>query len=291
MLERQIAPKKAAEAETSTIILRRVIPHALTIRIADKLLGDGLSEEGHKKLRKVLKKILSQEPVQASSEIPPVYEGAHFTFSTEGQENIPTSGTTLFIGNHTKSGPLAGMGQYFEASKIAYERRVDVVDDHKREPRAIAQKGLTGVFKFPGGARLVWTLPLTEQFYEMAAKSFNWIVVSAPKFDKNNQIINKQNLPLNTIDSFVGGEAMFWFPQGKHMATDDLVMPQKGTGLLTRLKDEDVKIVPVRFTPDGNTFRIRFGKPVHVQDIQPNSSGQLDVNDFARNYLQPLANR
>lgn len=220
--------------------------------------------------------------------MPLIYKDSQFTFTSEGEEHIPSSGTTLFIGNHTRSGPLAGMGQYFEASKIAYERRTGVEDNTKKEPKVIAQKGLTRVIKLPGGARYVWTLPLTEQFYELAADSLNWIVISAPKFDKNGQITNRQNLPQQVVDDFLDGQALFWYPQGKHMETRDLAMPEKGTGFLTKLKDEDVTIVPVRFIPESEVFRIHFGKPVHIQDLPPNGNGQLDINHFSRNHLEPL---
>ncbi len=281
--------RQRAETATSTLFLRKVLPHAITVKIGDKLLGQGLSEEGHKQLRSVLKKILNNQPIEVSREIPLIYKDSQFTFTCQGQEHIPASGTTLFIGNHTRSGPLAGMGQYFEASRIAYERRTDVEDHSKREPKAIAQKGLTKVFKLPGGTRYVWTLPLTEQFYELAADSLNWIVISAPKFDKNGQILNRQNLPQGVVDDFLGGQALFWYPQGKHMETHDLAMPEKGTSFLTKLKNEDVTIVPVRFIPTDNVFRIHFGRPVHIQDLPPNGNGQLDINHFAQNHLEPLS--
>lgn len=284
-MERQSASNSK---ETSTLILRKIIPHKITIALADKFMGEGLTDEGHSKLKTIVSRILKEEKIQASQDVPPAYVDSQFRFEHDGEENIPNKGTTLFIGNHTKSGPLAGIGQYFEASKIAHDARVDVEDNGKREPRVIAQKGLNKTIKFPGGNRVSVMVPLTESFYELAAKSLDWVVVSVPKFDKNGQITNRQNLPPGVIENLLRGEALFWFPQGKHKEGHDLVMPEKGSGFLNKLKDEDVNIVPTRFMP-GNPFKIRFGQSVHIQDIPKDENGQLDVNAFSRNYLVPLA--
>lgn len=287
MLEQENRILATREIQKSTFIIRRVIPHLLTIYMADKLLGEGLTEKGHKKLKIVIKKFLLREHVQSSSEVPQVYEDSEFLFMTEGDENIPTGGATLLIGNHTRSGPLYGMGQYFEVSRAVYKKRINVKNEILREPRAIAQRGLTKAIKFPGGSKFIWNLPFTDQFYDLAAECLNWVTVSPPRFDTNEQITNKQYLPKEVIDYLLSGGALLWFPQGKHQDANYLTMPEKSIGLLTKLKDEDVNLVAIRFIPGSNSLRIIFSEAVHIQDV-PQEDGSVDIKTFVEKYMQRL---
>ena len=287
MLEQFYGRPVAQEGRRSTFLIRRIIPHPLTIKIADRFLGEGLTGEGHSKLRSLVKRMLSGEEIRASREVPEIFKDLDFRFIKEGEENIPDSGATLFIGNHTRGGPLFGMGQYFEAARTVYEMRVNVEDEDLREPVAIAQRGLTKATKLPGGIKIVWNAPFTGQFYDLAADALNWITVYPPKFDAKGQITNRQNLPRWVLTRLVAGGALLWFPQGKHQHPDQLEMPGKSTGLLTKLKDEDVKVVAMRFVPGQNSLSMFFSDAVHIGDI-PQREGRVDMNAFVDRYLKPL---
>src|SRR3989344_8100660 len=105
MTEREYRMPSSGEVRPTNLI--RVIPHPLTVYIADKFLGEGLTPESHKKLKNLVQKMLKREKIQASLEMPPIYQDCRFEFYFEGRENIPKSQATLFIGNHTRSGPLS----------------------------------------------------------------------------------------------------------------------------------------------------------------------------------------
>ncbi|OGD85259.1 hypothetical protein A2696_01245 [Candidatus Curtissbacteria bacterium RIFCSPHIGHO2_01_FULL_41_13] len=287
MLEHDHRSPVFQEAKTSAFIIRKVIPHRLTMYIADKLLGEGLTDEGHRKLKDIVGKILRGEHISASREMPQVYEDSDFVFTTAGEENIPSGGATLFMGNHTSGGPLFGMGQYFEVSRSVYRMRINVESEGLREPVAIAQRGLTKVTKLPGGRKIVWNIPLTGQFYDLAAECLSWATVLPPKFDAGGQIVNKQKLPKWVVNNLVAGGALLWLPQGKHQDVNDLTMPEKSAGLLTKLKDEDVNLVAVRFVPGNNSLQIFFSRAVHIEDV-PQKDGVVDIGDFINNYMQRL---
>src|SRR3990167_1596107 len=248
MPERDVGKPSLQESQRLTSLIR-IIPHPLTIYIADKLLGEGLTEEGHEKLKKLIQKMLKREQIQVNREVPQIYADCEFKFYFEGQGNIPKSQATLFIGNHTRSGPLFGMAQYFETARIVYEERTDAGDELLREPVAIAQRGLTKVVRLPGGRKFMWTIPFTGQFYDMAAEALNWVTVDPPKFDSNGQIVNPQRLPRRVTEDLIAGGAVLWFPQGTHRDPGNLVMPEKSEGFLTKLKGQDVKLVAMRFLP------------------------------------------
>src|SRR3990167_1800926 len=285
MSERERRMPSSGEVRAANLI--RIVPHPLTVYIADKFLGEGLTEEGHKKLKKLVKKMLKGEKVQASREFPQIYRDCEFEFNFEDRENIPTSGATLFVGNHTRSGPLFGMGQYFETARIVYEERTDVGDDRLREPVAIAQRGLTRVVKLPGVRKFMWTIPFTGQFYDMAVEALNWVTVDPPRFDSSGQIVNRQRLPKRVAEDLIAGGAVLWFPQGKHEEPGNLAMPKKSEGFLIKLKDDDVKLVAMKFMPAKKSLSIFFSDAVHIQDI-PQSEGQIDMAAFVARYLEPL---
>src|SRR4030042_42040 len=286
MSEREHRNASTKEAQRSTTLIR-LIPHPLTVHIADKILGEGLSQKGHKKLKYLIQRVLRREQIQVSREVPQIYKDHPFEFYCEGQGNIPRSQATLFIGNHTEGGPLSGMAQYSETSRVVYEERTDVCDERLREPVAIAQRGLTKVVRLLGGRKFIWTIPFTGQFYDMAAAAFNWIVVDPPRFDSNGQIVNKQRLPRQVTENLIAGGALLWFPQGKHENANYLTMPQKSSGLLTRLKDEDVRLVAMRFVPGKNSLSMFFSDAVHIQDLVQ-KEGRVDMDDFVSRYLKPL---
>ncbi|OGD84424.1 hypothetical protein A2165_00675 [Candidatus Curtissbacteria bacterium RBG_13_40_7] len=121
----------------------------------------------------------------------------------------------------------------------------------------------------------------------MAAAAFNWVTVDLPKFDSNGQIMNKQRLPRRVMENLIAGGALLWFPQGKHEDPNCLTMPEKSSGILTRLKDEDVKLVAMRFVPGKNSMSMFFSDAVHIQDI-PQLEGRVDMTAFVARYLDPL---
>ena len=248
-----------------------------------------MTEEGHRRLKNFVRRALAGETLQASREVPQIYRDCGFEFNIEGTQNIPESGATLFIGNHTKIGPLKGMAQYFETSRIVYENRTDVCEERLREPVAIAQRGLAKVVRLPGGRKFVGTVPFTPQFYDMAAEAINWVTVDPPRFDSKGQIVNRQRLPRRVTEDLIAGGAVLWFPQGTHRDPGNLVMPEKSEGFLTKLKGQDVKLVAMRFLPEKGSpsMSIFFSNAVHIQDI-PQSERQVDMAAFVVRYLEPL---
>ena len=249
-----------------------------TAYIVDKSIGDGCTPEGHQLLRKIVVRICKGDEISISHDIPDVYHGADLQIEVEGQKNIPSSGPTIFIANHTRGGPMNSMGQFFEIIKEAYLARFNVVDEKVREPFIIIQKGLAK------GKIIQY---FTGIFYEIAGHSLNCEVVEIPRYN-DKEIINGQKLKACAIDRITNGGAALWAPQGTHRDARDLCFPEKkGNGFLNRVYSEDrnVQLVPVRLIPDlqGNV-KIFFGPVIVLQHIIENGG----INYFTEKHLDPL---
>ena len=82
--------------------------------VVDWRVGNGLTEDGHILLRRIIVKALQGTKVSIAKDVFRVCQGAKLAVEVDGQRNIPTSGPTVFIGNHTYGGPLYHMGQFFQ---------------------------------------------------------------------------------------------------------------------------------------------------------------------------------
>jgi len=189
--------------------------------------------------------------------------------------------------NHVRGGPLYDMGQFFEIAKIVYDQRTAEENEFIREPYAIVQRGLNYKIKTRGvELPIPFCNQLSGQFYELCGKSLGWEVVLPPKFNKDGQIVNKQNLPQSAIERLENGGAMIWCPQGKH--TTNLEFPEKACNLLSRLNDKDIQVVPLKVIPQGQgVLFLVFGKPVHIRDL-PVVDGRVDIKAFVQNHIAPL---
>jgi len=267
-----------AERRPPFIIRNTLVAHGAAY-IVDKSIGDGCTPDGHKLLRKLIVKICKGDKISISGDIPNVYHGAELSIEVEGQENIPPAGSTIFIANHTRGGPVNSIGQFFEMSKEAYEARFNVQDEKIREPFIIMQRGLAKgkIIQYFSGI-----------LYEIVGRSLNCEVVEIPQYNIDNEIINGQKLRTNAIDRIINGGAALWAPQGTHRDADDLFFPEKkGNGFLQKVcnEDIDVQLVPVRSIPDlqGN-IKILFGKAIRICHVVENGG----INYFTQKHLVPL---
>jgi hypothetical protein len=257
------------------------LPPSFVANIAVCLVGKGLAPEERKLLKSKVERILGGEKLVASMEGPPIYESHRSRMICEGGENIPTSGAILVIGNHTRGGPLRDMAQFFEVAKVVHDGRTAVEDESVREPYVIMQKGPK--VPIPVISRL------SGQFFELVARSLDWVCVAPPKFDGNGKIIETQRLPISASRRLLNGGAMILYPQGQH--TDHLDFPEKAGDFLVllRRKRKDVQLVPLRvMRRDPDLMYFLFGKPVHVQDLPTTDGNSVDINKFVQAHIAPL---
>jgi len=254
------------------------VSHAIACAV-DFKVGRGFTKDGHKLFRKLLVKVCQGGKVSMSREASGIYEGANLSIEAEGQENIPSWGPSLFVGNHTRGGPMDSMGQYFDMVKEIYNTRSDEDNDEIREPFVIVQRGIEKgrIIKFLSGI-----------FYEIASNSLNCEIVAIPRYNESGEIINGQKLRDNAIQRIIDGGASLWLPQGRHRDPEDLNFPEKkGNGFLGKISERDrhVQVVPVRSIPDSQgNIKITFGQSVDVGHIV-RSGG---INYFAENHIAPL---
>lgn len=286
MSERLGPPPTQPENRDRKLLVQLIPPDLIGLLVA-KWIGEGLTPQEKARIIKLVAKIARSEPFIPSREVPPVYESQKSKLIHAGEENIPKKGATIIIGNHTRGGPLYDFGQFFEIARIVHDQRTQVEDECIREPYYILQRGIHYQVKIRGVIiPIPFCGPITGQFYELGGRSLNWEIVSPPKFDKNGQIINKQNLPQSAIQRLEDGGAMGWFPQGKH--STDLVFPKKAGNLLSRLSDKDIQVVPLRVIPqDQGVLFLAFGKPVHIRDLAV-TNGRVDINAFVQKHIVPL---
>ena len=269
----------ASVDQKQPIFIRNALVAHTIAYIVDRKLGLGLNPNGRKLLKQLVVKACRGEKVSLSKEVPLVYQGANLTIEVDGQEHIPSSGPTIFIGNHTRGGPMDSMGQFFEMAKEGYNARLNVQDEEVREPFVIMQRGLEKgkLIRYFSGI-----------FYEIAGRSLNCEIVAIPRYNKEGEIINGQNLKQNAIQRIVNGGASLWFPQGRHRDPDDLRFPEiKATGFLKRVSDEDqhIQLVPVRSIPDSQgNIKVIFGLAVSISEVVKKGG----INYFTQNHIAPL---
>lgn len=256
--------------------IRNVLVANVIARIIDWKLGNGLNSEGHKLLRQTVVNIVGGTKT-SGKDIFRIYQGANLAIEVDGQKYIPTLGPTIFIANHTHGGPMGGVGQFFEMVKEGYNARSDVEDEDVREPFLIAQRGL-------GKGKLIQYL--SGMFYESVGRSLNYEIVAVPRFDKDGEIINGQNLKLSTVRRIING-ASIWLPQGAHRDPDDLHFPEKATEFLkiVNKKDQGIQLVPVRSIPDSQgNIKVIFGPPVESGHVVASGG----INYFSEKHIAPL---
>ncbi|OGH29691.1 MAG: hypothetical protein A3F30_02055 [Candidatus Levybacteria bacterium RIFCSPHIGHO2_12_FULL_37_12] len=272
------------EQKRPPIFIRNALVAHVIAFVADRILGDGLTSDGRDLLYKLVVRACRGERVSISREVPLVYQGATLKIEADGQNNIPSFGPTMLIGNHTRGGPLLNNGQFIEMASQGYHARRGVQEEEIREPFVIMQKGLGG-----------WVVKryATEFFYKMAASALNCEIVTIPRFGKNKdnkevEIVNHQGLRPIATQRIIDGGAALWLPQGTHREPDDLRFPEnKGTGFLRKIYDEDryVQLVPVRSIPDSNrNVKIVFGPAVGISEVIKGGG----INYFAQNHIASL---
>lgn len=260
-------------------IIRNALVSRAIAYVVDYKAGRGFTKDGHKLFRRLLVRVCQGGQVLMSREAPEIYKDASLSIEVDGQENIPSWGPTVFVGNHTRGGPMDSMGQYFEMVKSGYNARSDERDNEVREPFVIVQRGLEKgrIIKFLSGI-----------FYEIASNSLNCEIVAIPRYNESGEIVNGQRLRDNAIQRIVDGGASLWLPQGRHRDPDDLSFPEKkGSGFLGKINERDrhVQIVPVRSIPDSKgNIKIVFGQSVDVGHVV-RAGG---INYFAQNHIAPL---
>ena len=260
------------------ILLRNALLAYGIALIVDWRVGKGFSPEGHKLLRQLVVKTWKGTKVSIAREVSRTYQGADLTIEVDGQEHIPASGPTIFIANHTRGGPLDSIGQFFEMMRVGYDARLDVEDDEIREPFLIVQRGL---------AKGKIVQYLSGIFYDIVGNSLGCEIVAIPRYNKDGEIINGQNLKPGTIRRIVDGGSSLWLPQGRHRDPDDLRFPEKATGFLKKInrRDRFTQLVPVRSVPDSHrNIKIVFGPAVEISHVVANGG----INYFAQNHIAPL---
>lgn len=272
------------EEERPTFLVRNVFVARVMASVASRMLDDGLTSDRRDLLKKLIERACRGEKVSISRELPLVYQGASLKIEVDGQNNIPSSGPTVIIGNHVRGGPLLSNGQFVETAKQGYDARFNVQEEEIREPFVIMQKGLGGWI----GKRYA-----TGIFYKIAANSLGCEIVTIPKFgngrdNKELEVVNHQGLRPLTVKRIADGGAALWLPQGTHRDPDDLHFPEnKGTRFLTKIYDEapDAQLVPVRSIPDSHgNVKIVFGPAIGISEVLERGA----INYFAQEHIAPL---
>src|SRR3990167_11452149 len=200
----------AEQRQRPPFFIRNVlVAHAIAFA-AGRMLDDGLTSDGRNLLYKLVVKACRGERVSIGRELPHVYQGANFKIEVDGQNNIPSSGPTVIIGNHVRGGPLVSNGRFLETAKQGYDARFDVQEEEIREPFVIMQKGLGGWIGRRYG---------TGIFYNIAANSLDCEIVAIPRFGKYKdkkefEVINNQRLRSITFQRIAAGGAALWLPPG-----------------------------------------------------------------------------
>ncbi|OGD98081.1 hypothetical protein A3A49_00415 [Candidatus Curtissbacteria bacterium RIFCSPLOWO2_01_FULL_38_11b] len=272
------------EQRPPLIIRNALVAHAIAF-VADRILKSGITLEGRELLKNLIIRACHGGRVSISRELPFIYKESELRIEVDGQQFIPSFGSTVFIGNHTRGGPLWNNAQYIEMAKQGYDMRVDVEDEEIREPFVIMQKGLGGWF----GKRYA-----TGIFYNLAASALNCEIVSIAKFDRNKhnrdgkEIINHQGLSPTAVQRIIDGGASLWFPQGRHRDPNDFDFPErKANGFLGKVHDRDrhVQLVPLRSIPDSKgNIKIVFGQSVDIGHVVASGG----INYFAQKHIVPL---
>lgn len=278
MAEKLATLPKSQEQKSGKLPIQSIPPWLMGYLVSWQV-GQGLTHEGRKLVKQYVAKIMRGEKVSACYEVSLVYKDAAFGVNVEGEKYIPTKGPTLVIGNHTKAGPLAGMAQFFEITKVLAENRVNTPD----VPFVVMQRGLTRNHPYIGGL----INSLSGQLYELAAKSLDWELVSAPKYNdeantSNGQIKNKQGLPRKAVIRLLRGGAGVLYPQGRNLPDGNLNFPNKVNGFLSRLRETDLRLLPLRVLKGSNgEANMYLGEAIPVREFE-------GINDFAQKHLAPL---
>lgn len=239
------------------------------------------------RLQLVVRKFLKGEPTPAKY-IGRCFESLRSQVTVIGVENIPKSGSTIFIGNHPPGGPLHGMWSYFMTADIAYDARDEEVDRNIREPYVIVQEGLTKDLMLPFFEEKRIIVPGSAWFYGRLAKSTRWGLVAVPEFDKNGQIINDQKGSPDILRRLFRNGAMIIYPQGTYRKDD--IFPERAGKMLTILKEKNIQLVPVMAIVKSYAEQyLIFGKSVHIKDLGTCGDGSIDINEnFVIPHLKPL---
>lgn len=270
--------KTEAHEKNHSFLIRNALVAIGIAFVADRVLREGLSPEGRKLVRQIVIKAWKGSKVSIAREVAKINKESSLSIEINGQENIPNSGPTILIGNHTYGGPLNNIGQYFEMVKEGYEARGGVKDDYLREPFIIVQRGLNKV-------KPIRTL--SGLFYEIVGNALNCEIVEIPKYNDKGEIVNNQNLKSVAIKRIIDGGASLWLPQGRERDPQDFEFPEKATGFLRKISHEDrfVQLVPVRSIPDSSgNIKIFFGKSVDIGYVI-NAGG---IDHFAKKHIATL---
>ncbi len=268
----------AEQRRPPSFLIRNVlVAHAIAFA-TDRIMREGLSPDGRKLLRQFVVKAWMGTKVSTAKDISRLNRESSLGIEVKGQEHIPSSGPTVFVANHTYGGPLNNIGQFFEMVKEGANARFDVDNEQVQEPFIIVQRGI-------GKARLMRLL--SGVFYDIVGNSFGYEIVGIAKYDGSGEIINGQNLRDAAIDRIIDGGASLWLPQGREREPDDLRFPEKATGFLKKIDDEDrfVQLVPIRSIPDSRgNIRVVFGQSVDINHVVANGG----INYFAQKHIAPL---
>ncbi len=258
---------------------------ALAIGVAfvvDKaVLGPSLRPEGRKLLRRLVVRTWKGERVSIAKEVSGLLDYCELSINVTGEQNIPPSGPTIFVTNHTYA-PLRNVGQFFRMAQTGYEARSGVADDYVREPYLIVQRGLSR--RFIGRASAV--------FYDnVAGGSLGCEIVEIAKYKKSENgetdiIINHQGLKESAIQRIAAGGASIWMPQGREKEPEDFNFPERNGYLRRIVKAEPyVQVVPVCQIPDtSGNVKLIYGPADDVKSVLAHGG----IQEFALTHIAPL---
>lgn len=274
---REVLKDTGVDQKPSFLVRNVLMAHAIAFA-TDRIMREGLSPDGRRLLRQFVVKAWMGSRVSVAKDISRLNQESSLGIEVKGEEHIPPSGPTILVANHTYGGPLNNLGQFFEMVKVGENARVGVDNDQAREPFVIVQRGL-------GKAKLMRVL--SGVFYDIIGTSFGWEFVGIPKYDESGEIINGQNLRPAAIERIIDGGASLWLPQGREREADDFRFPEKATGFLRKINEEDrfTQLVPVRSIPDEQrNVKIIFGPAVDINHVVANGG----INYFAEKHIAPL---
>ncbi len=274
--------KERPYKEQKLFLQNALVAHVLAFIIDKAILGSGLNPDGRRLLRIYARRTWRGEKVSIAKEVSRLLDYSELSIEVSGEQNIPTSGPTIFVANHVKGGPLRNVGQFFKMVQVGYDERSGIQDDYIREPFLIIQRGLArhAIGKLSG------------LYFDVVGEALGCEIVEIPRFRKDEngdgeRIVNHQRLKKSAVQRIVAGGASVWMPQARERTEDDFNFPFKGNRYIRKIAAVEpyTQITPICSIPDSRgNLKLVFGKAVDIKDVIANGG----IQDFALRHIAPL---
>lgn len=172
-----------------------------------------------------------------------------------GEENIPSRGPLVVIGNHYAGGPLKAVGGTLLISAAVISQREE--GEVSQEVHWVIQRGLQA---FSSGV----ITPFTAQFSEKLAKTYGFPLVEPPVKGQRGR------LPLSLFRDFPRGGIIGFYPEGTVSFELKRGLPQAGefVELLAKICPEG-NLLPCGVLRKEKSLIANFGTPLPLNNFLP----------------------